>query len=83
MFEMANLLVGLNSALVNCCIGLIYDFLADYKSLRTISILVGNINIEDELSVGIHFEFQNVRSSNHRSHGSQSKAWSEGIGWYL
>lgn len=42
------------------------------------------INIEDELlSVEIHFEFQNVGSSNHRSHGSQSEARSEGIGWYL
>lgn len=80
---MANLLVRLNFALVNCCIGLINDFLADYKSLRTISILVGNINIEDRLSVEIHFQFQNVGSSNHRSHGSQSEARSEGTGWYL
>lgn len=61
-------------------------FLADYKLLRTIFIHEGDtcINIEDELlSVEIHFEFQNVGSSNHRSHGSQSEARSEGIGWYL
>lgn len=85
LFEMANLLGGINSALVNRCIGWIKSFfLADYKLLRTISIHVGDINIEDELlSVETHFQFQNVGSSNHRSHGSQSKTRSEGIGWNL
>lgn len=57
MFEMVNFLVGLNFVLVNCCIGLINDFFVDYKLLRIIFIFVGNINIEDELFVGIYFEF--------------------------